>query len=159
MKSALAERIQSSRQEILASWEAGVRTLPAAARASEPALLDEVPLFLDWLVERLEGPAGAPEVQRDQFGFDHALERLTQGFDVVEVVAELALLRECLLEAWEAEPSGIMPGEIRRMNAEIDHVLAVVAMHYARCAKVPAEAGEAAADARAEPREAATGTR
>lgn len=130
MESALAQRIKSSREEILVAWEAGVRTLASAAHASPPALFNEVPRFLDWLVERLEAPDGAPEEQRDAFGLDHAGERVAQGFDVVEVVAELALLRECLLEAWASDPTGITPQEIRRMDAEIDHVLAMVAMQY-----------------------------
>lgn len=144
MESALAKRIASSREEILASWEAGVRTLASAARAPNPALFNQIPRFLDWLIERLDAPDDASEGGRDAFGMHHAVERLAQGFDVVEVVSELALLRECLLTAWEAEPDGITPGEIRRVNAEIDHVMAMVATHYVRRADAAAGARERA---------------
>jgi hypothetical protein len=137
MPSALAEVIRSSRDDVLARWEAGVRTLAAGARTPQRALFDEVPAFLDGLIERLDAAPGAADEGRDDFALRHGLERLAQGFDVVEVVAELALLRECLLEAWESAPAGITPREIRRLDAELDHVIAMVAVEYVRRAGAP----------------------
>lgn len=130
MASALADRLRAEREEILAEWEAGVRTLASAARAPGPAVFDRVPEFLDWLVERLD--SDAPDEHRDAFGEHHALERLQQGFDVVEVVAELALLRECLLAAWERSPEGIAPADVRQLDAEIDHVVALAVSAFVR---------------------------
>jgi hypothetical protein len=141
MPSELARRLRSRGDEILATWEAAVRALPRAAAAPGQALFDQVPVFLRWLADRLDVGEAAPDDDRDRFGFHHAGERLTQGFDVVEVVAELSLLRECLLDAWEAEPAGITPAEVRLANLEIDHVIALVAMEYVRLA----EGGGAAA--------------
>jgi hypothetical protein len=128
--SALGELITRKRDDIVAAWEAGVRTLASGAE-SGPALVDRVPAFLEWLAARL-GKAGAADAQRDAFSHRHARERLSRGFDFVEIVAEWGLLRECLLEAWEAEPDGVTPGEIRRMNAELDHVVALAVVEYAR---------------------------
>jgi hypothetical protein len=129
--SALAERIRSDREEIVAAWEAGVRTLASAARAPQPALVNRVPDFLDWLANRLER-SDLPDSERDLFSHHHTVERLSQGFDLVEVVAEWALLRDCLLEAWARAPDGITPAEIRRMDLELDHVVAVSVVQYAR---------------------------
>lgn len=135
MASALADRLRAEREEILAEWEAGVRTLASAARAPGPAVFDRVPEFLDWLVERLD--SDAPDEHRDAFGEHHALERLQQGFDVVEVVAELALLRECLLSAWETTPEGILPAEIRLVDAELDQVVARVVVQFVQGLALP----------------------
>lgn len=129
--SVLAERLRAGRAEILASWEAGVRTLASAARAPEPSLFDRVPDLLDWLADRLDR-AGAPDEERDAFGHRHAVERLAQGFDLVEVIGELGLLRECLLDAWVAAPEGVLPADVRRMEVELDHVVALVVLQFVR---------------------------
>lgn len=131
MASALAERIRSDREEIVAAWEAGVRTLASAARSPQPALVDRVPEFLDWLAGRLER-TDQRDSERDAFSHHHTVQRLSQGYDLVEVIAEWALLRDCLLEAWARAPEGISPAEIRRMDLELDHVIAVSVVQYAR---------------------------
>jgi hypothetical protein len=151
--SVLAERIRTERDEIVAAWEAGVRTLASAARAPQPALVNRVPEFLDWLADRLER-SDLPDSDRDEFTHAHTVERVSQGYDLVEVVAEWALLRDCLLDAWARAPEGVTPAEIRRMDLELDHVVALSVVQYARelGAAEPgprrAEAGEGAAAAR-----------
>lgn len=142
MGSRLAERIREGQEEVLATWEAGVRTLASAAGVSEPALFDRVPELLGWLADRLDH-GGAPDEERDAFGHHHALERLSQGFDLVEVIGELGLLRECLLDAWVAAPEGVEPADVRRMEVELDHVVALVALQFVR----DRDAGDAAAPA------------
>jgi hypothetical protein len=137
--SVLAERIRTERDDIVTAWEAGVRTLASAAKAPQPALVNRVPDFLDWLAERLER-TDHPDTERDAFTHEHTVERLSQGFDLVEVVAEWALLRDCLLEVWARAPEGITPAEVRRMDLELDHVVAISVVQYAR------ELGAAEAD-------------
>lgn len=131
MPSVLADRIRTQKEELVAAWETGVRTLASAARASQPELHSRVPEVLDWLVERLDR-SDLPDAERDAASADHALERLSQGFDLVEVVAEWSFLREVLLGVWEAEPEGITPSEIRRLNRELDDVIAIAAVEYVR---------------------------
>jgi hypothetical protein len=131
LPSVLAERIRSQKDELVTSWETGVRTLASAAKTPQPMLHSRVPAFLDWLAERLER-TDLPDAERDAFSTDHALERLSQGFDLVEVVAEWSFLREVLLGVWEAEPEGITPAEIRQLNRELDDVVAIAAVEYVR---------------------------
>jgi hypothetical protein len=139
LPSALAERIRTDRDDIVTAWEAGVRTLASAAKAPQPVLVNRVPDFLDWLAGRLER-SDLPDTERDAFTHEHTVERLSQGYDLVEVVAEWALLRDCLLEVWARAPEGITPAEIRRMDLELDHVVAISVVQYAR------ELGAAEAD-------------
>jgi hypothetical protein len=140
--SRLAGRIREGQEEVLATWEAGVRTLASAAGVSGPALLDRMPELIGWLADRLDHGAAADE-ERDALGHHHAIERLAQGFDLVEVIGELGLLRECLLDAWVAAPEGIEPADVRRMEVELDHVVALVVLQLVR----ERGAGDAAAPA------------
>jgi hypothetical protein len=126
--SRLAELIRTRRDDILAGWEAGVRTLASGARA-QPALADQVPALLDWLAGLL---AGGDDAGHGAVSHEHTTERLAHGFDLVEVLAEWTLLRDVLLEAWEAEPEGVAAAEIRRMNAELDHLIALSVVQYVR---------------------------
>jgi hypothetical protein len=130
-ENALAGLIRRKRQDILAGWEAGVRTLASGARAPRPALVNRLPGLLDWLAERLEG-GEADDPQGDAFGHDHATERLSHGFDLVEVLAEWTLLRDVLLEAWEAEPAGVTAADVRRLSSELDHVITLSVVQYVR---------------------------
>jgi hypothetical protein len=140
-RSALAQLIRDRRDEILAEWEAGVRTLASGAQTPQPALRDRVPAFLEWLATRLED-GDATDEERDAFSQHHATARLSRGFDLVEIVAEWSLLRDGLLQAWEAVPDGVTAADVRRMDAELDHVIALSVVEYARelqaAAPVPA---------------------
>lgn len=140
--SRLAERIRSRHEEILAAWESGVRTLASGAAAPGPALRNQVPSFLEWLAARLE-EGGAPDEARDAFSVEHTRDRLSRGYDLVEIVAEWSLLRDVLLEAWTAEPEGIEPADVRRMDVELDHVIAVSVVRWARSAQLGAVAAPA----------------
>lgn len=131
MPSRLAELITSRREDVLEVWEAGVRTLPSGARVSTPALRNQVPAFLDWLAARLEEEA-APDADRDSFSAEHTRERVSQGYELVEIVAEWSLLRDVLLEVWAADPDGVAPADVRRMDVELDHVIAVSVVRWAR---------------------------
>lgn len=130
---ALTRLIRDHRDQILASWEAGVRTLTSAANVPPKVLFDELPGFLDWLAGRIEGgDDDAPEAERDEFAIRHARGRLALGFDIVELVSELALLRDGVLALWESEPAGVTPADVRRFDEEVDHALALCAVEFVR---------------------------
>lgn len=129
--SVLAELIRTRRDELVETWEAGVRTLASAARQPGPALVDRVPAFLDWLADRLDAEEKR-DAERDAFSHDHTVGRQSRGYDLVELIAEWTLLRDVLLAAWEGAPEGITPAEIRHLDLELDHVIAVSVVEYAR---------------------------
>jgi hypothetical protein len=145
----LAALMKARRTEILAAWEASVRTLASAAAAPRRDLFNRLPGFLDWLAQRLAADTDAPDADRDAFARHHAQERLSQDFDVVELVSEISLLRECVLDAWEHEPDGIVPADVRRMDAEIDHVIALCVVEYVRRCGAMAGTGTSPAPAAA----------
>jgi PAS domain S-box-containing protein len=100
----LAEFLRSHRDAILDAWKAEVRRLPDAQSLSQPALLDHMPVLLDWIAERISqhqeaggnfGPGTAPGL--------HAVHRLGEDFNLRQVVMEYRLLRRCVLRLWQAE--------------------------------------------------------
>jgi hypothetical protein len=158
--SPLTELIRSRHEQILASWEAGVRTLTSAANVPPKLLLDELPGFLEWLAGRLEsqGEGESTDAARDEFAIRHARGRLALGFDIVELVSELALLRDAVLALWEAEPGEIRPAEVRRFDEEVDHALALCAVEFVRALPTaPREASEREDSREAEPEAHAAG--
>ncbi|HZH04157.1 MAG TPA: hypothetical protein VEY30_10250 [Myxococcaceae bacterium] len=140
---AFAHLLRREKERVLVRWELGARTLASAAWHSHPELLNSLPPFLDWLAERLEHPNDTEEADRDAFARHHALERLRGGYDLVELLAEMALLRECLLRIWEEAPQDIAPTEVRRMNEELDDVVALSVVAYVRAMAVDRAAGPA----------------
>ncbi len=135
-RSLLAERIRAQREELMTNWESNVRSLASAALKPQEIVRNGVAQLLDWLAQRLEQP-NMDDEQRDEFSRHHTLERFAHGFDLVEVVSEIALLRQCLLEFWEASPEDISPREIRIINEELDNVFAMCAIHYVTQAAGP----------------------
>ncbi len=129
---ALSLLIRTRQEEILDAWEAIVRSLDSARRLSRPALRDQVAEYLLWLAERMErGEIGVAFPH--EYAAHHARERVSEGYDLSEVISEYAVLRDCLHEAWEREPEHLEnPVEIRLMNQALDDMIAFTAVYYAR---------------------------
>jgi hypothetical protein len=62
----------------------------------------------------------------------HAFQRVGEEFDLVEVLAELAVLRELLLGLWVEEPAGVAPAEVLHLNQDLDDVVTVCTTEFAR---------------------------
>jgi len=93
----LAALIGSERESLLAMWRARVRALASARHLDTPTLTDHLPEMLDELCGALhsspgEGTALGPESTSPA----HGLQRLRDGFDIAEVVAEYNILRACI---------------------------------------------------------------
>ena len=105
----VGELVREQRHILLARWSGEVRQLPSAKDLDVPTLNDHIPYLIDELAERsgravrrchrrnvlLEGSPPA-----------HGRQRLHDGFDIEEVVAEYNVLRGCLHEL--AEENGIV---------------------------------------------------
>src|SRR5262245_9125114 len=89
---ALREAIRTERDAIVARWTEAIRDVAAANQLTYAALVDHIPALLDDIADALDrgdgDVRGAPE--------KHALDRLEAGFDVAQVVRELAELRSCV---------------------------------------------------------------
>jgi signal transduction histidine kinase len=114
--SRLCDLIRHGHDDILADWQAAVRALPQARHVPRPQLIDHVPALLEDIALHLEGCGGPIENARK-----HAIARLEEGFDLVHVVAELGILRECVLDKWSHLPmTPMLLDDVRRLDHAID---------------------------------------
>jgi PAS domain S-box-containing protein len=126
--------IRERKGEILQDWERAVRGLPKAADLDRPALLDHVPDLLDWIAEIADQlvAGGHPEVLPSPIGERHALQRLDEGFDLAQVIAEFAVLRDCIVGLWatETRDSRFDATGFRALNQAIDKAVAASIDRY-----------------------------
>lgn len=93
----LAALIQSDRDDLLSRWRTQVRQLPSAKHLDTPALNDHIPSLLDELAAAIRAHSlSNPILLSDASPPAHGLQRLKDGFDIEEVVAEYNILRACL---------------------------------------------------------------
>ncbi|HUQ68457.1 MAG TPA: HAMP domain-containing sensor histidine kinase [Planctomycetaceae bacterium] len=94
----LAALIEAEREELLTRWRAEVRQLPCAKHLDLPTLNDHIPALLHELAAafRALSEQSIPEALREGSPPAHGLQRVEDGFDIEEVVAEYNILRACL---------------------------------------------------------------
>lgn len=123
---------RSQKEQILSSWEAIVASLSGSRQLPASLIRNQMPQFLDWLTGMLEHEGRASDFPHEQV-LQHASRRVTAGFDLSEVISEYVVLRECLLEAWEREPTALTaPRQLRLMNQALDEAITYTAVLYAR---------------------------
>ena len=127
-----AQLIESRRQEVLGRWKEIVRTLSDARHLSEESLENHVPDLIDWLMRRLRERDEADVHGSQMLSRVHAFQRVGDDFDLVEVLAELAVLRDVLLGLWVEEPGGVSPAEVLHLNRDLDDVVTVCTTEFAR---------------------------
>ncbi|MDQ3340207.1 MAG: PAS domain-containing protein [Myxococcota bacterium] len=114
--------IRERKQAILAAWEATVRQMPIAAKMARPALLDHVPDLLDRIAEMADELAAGelPRLPPD-LAEVHAVERLDDGFDLSQVIAEYGALRDCIMQMWRNDSAG--ESSTRALHQAIDRAI------------------------------------
>src|SRR5690606_28534397 len=96
--SRLATFIRASRDAIVEDWTVLARQLPSARKIDRTQLLDFVPRLLDRIAGLADALArGESGPDPSDLGARHADQRLASGFELVEIVRELAMLRSCVL--------------------------------------------------------------
>lgn len=124
--------VRRFRTEILAEWKAAARAISAAKELSTIVLVDHMPELLDELAELADEIAAARPCDKTlETARRHAIDRLADGFGVTAVVAELSLLRRCILGLWMRENRGAAGGELVAIDMAIDRAIAVSVGRYA----------------------------
>jgi PAS domain S-box-containing protein len=128
----VAALLRHRQTEILQEWEARVRDFPVARGLDRPALVDHVPELLERIADVADrlahGHEGAvPPETADA----HALERLELGFDLSQVVAEYAALREIVVSRILRERTvEHRTAALRIVNQAIDRAIAASVDRY-----------------------------
>ncbi len=95
---ALAALITQQREEILASWRVRVRELASARHLDVPTLNDHIPALLEELASALQSHSeqAITNAMIDGTPPQHGVQRVQDGFNITEVVAEYNILRGCI---------------------------------------------------------------
>jgi signal transduction histidine kinase len=130
----LAALIRRDRQSLLSRWRDEVRALPSAKHLDAPTLDDHIPTLLEELAEALatKSDETIAEALREGSPPEHGLQRLEDGFDIVEVVAEYNILRGCIHDLAEANGLSLAGTAFHILNRVLDGSIGLAVEAYAR---------------------------
>jgi signal transduction histidine kinase len=129
----LCTLLESERDAVLTAWRMQVCQLPSAAGLDVPELNDHVPELLKELVTSLKKSTDE-QIEKtliEGSSVAHGLQRLSDGFDLQEVVTEYSILRTCLHELAEANDLTLCGETFRVVNRVIDGAIALAVETYA----------------------------
>jgi signal transduction histidine kinase len=135
----LADFILANLEPILVEWEAFARSLPAGASMTPRALRDDAERMLRFIAADLATVQTVDEAIAKSHGrgehlpegeqsaaHDHGLQRLADGFDLVQMVSEYRALRASVTRLWAKEVNAFdeQASEMIRFNESMDQILA-----------------------------------
>jgi two-component system phosphate regulon sensor histidine kinase PhoR len=129
----LAELIETHRPALLASWRALLKQLPSARHLDTPTLNDHIPGLLAELATELRTPHD-PSIPRVVMGGTppaHGLQRLEDGFEIEEVVAEYNILRGCIHDLAYQNQLDLQGEPFHIMNRVLDSAIGGAVQTYA----------------------------
>lgn len=118
----IADVIRRRRDDIVRTWAAAVRTMPRAGALDRPTLIDHIPDLLDRIADVTDELAhGRTPALHKVVSERHAIARLEEGFDLLEVIGEFRVLRQCIFQVFADPALGIVQvDELRVLNDAID---------------------------------------
>ena len=129
----LAVLIRQDHQALLARWRKQVRELPSARNLDIPTLNDHVPDLLDELAAALESRSDQTISEAVCEGSPpaHGRQRVQDGFDIEEVVAEYNILRDCLHDLDGDNGLRLQGTPFRIINRVLDGAIGSAVQTYA----------------------------
>ena len=130
----LATLIRRDREQLLADWRRQVRELSSARHLDEPTLNDHIPALLEELAEALLTPRSDESIAHALIEGTppaHGVQRLEDGFDIAEVVAEYNILRGCVHDLAQANDVAIVGEPFHILNRVLDGAIALAVDSFA----------------------------
>ena len=145
----LADFIRLNVEPIVAEWISFARTrTPASDDMTRLALQDHIKEILQFLADDIEAPQtkneqvdkshglGPPDGQVAQSAAElHAALRLTDGFDIDQMVSEYRALRASVVKQWTARNQALAATDVddlTRFNEAIDQAVTESVAHYTK---------------------------
>jgi hypothetical protein len=126
---ALAAALMERSEEIIERWESAVRQRAAAQPLTDPALRDNLPKMLSRISEAL----ASGDIEAALAGEEpelHALDRLSRGFPLGDLVAEYGVFRQSIFDVM-AETAGCDLRQARVVDRILDHSIEISVSRYA----------------------------
>ena len=129
----LGELISRDRGPLLTAWRDEVKRLPAARHLDVPTLNDHIPDVLEELADALKSYSDESIADAVLEGTSprHGRQRLDDGFDITEVVAEYNILRGCIYDLAEASDVVIRGQTFHILNRVLDGAIGAAVQTYA----------------------------
>jgi two-component system phosphate regulon sensor histidine kinase PhoR len=129
----LASLIREQGPSVLAQWRKQVRELPSAHTLDNPTLNDHMPGLLDELVTALVRNPNMtiPQALAGQSPTAHGLQRIEDGFDIEEVVAEYNILRGCIHDIAEEHHVSLQGAAFHTINRVFDQAIGLALQTFA----------------------------
>jgi two-component system phosphate regulon sensor histidine kinase PhoR len=129
----LAALIERERNAVLAQWRQQVCQLPTAQGLDAPTLDDHIPMLLDELAASFRSVSDETisEAMLEGSPPTHGRQRLDDGFDIVEVVAEYNILRGCIHDLAERHDVGLRGHAFHILNRVFDEAIGVAVQTFA----------------------------
>ncbi len=129
----LAALIKQERQPLLARWRQQVRQLPSARHLDVPTLNDHIPDLLEELAAALQSQSDQtiPGAHCEGSPPAHGRQRVQDGFDIEEVVAEYNILRDCLHDLADDNGLSLQGKPFHILNRVLDGAIGSAVQNYA----------------------------
>ena len=129
----LAVLIRQEQQALLTRWRKQVRELPSARHLDIPTLNDHVPDLLDELAAALQSRSDQTISEAFCEGTPpaHGRQRVKDGFDIEEVVAEYNILRDCLHDLADDNGLSLQGKPFHIVNRVLDGAIGSAVQTYA----------------------------
>jgi two-component system phosphate regulon sensor histidine kinase PhoR len=129
----LAALIGRERDALLSDWRAQVRALASAAHLDIPTLNDHVPQLIEELAAALRARSDEtiPEALSEASPPAHGLQRLADGYDIEEVVAEYNILRGCIHDLAQANGLSLQGKPFHILNRVLDRAIGLAVQTFA----------------------------
>ena len=129
----LATLIRRERGGLLARWRQQVQELPSAKHLDAPTLNDHLPQLIDELAVALgeKSDETIPEALNSASPPAHGLQRLHDGFDIEEVVAEYNILRGCIHDLAGANGLTLQGKPFHILNRVLDAAIGLAVQTFA----------------------------
>ncbi len=129
----LATLIRRERDALLARWRQQVRELPSAQPLDAPTLNDHVPQLIDELAAALKARSDEtiPEALSEASPPAHGMQRVKDGYDIEEVVAEYNILRGCIHDLAQANGLTLQGAPFHILNRVLDGAIGLAVKTFA----------------------------
>ena len=129
----LAAIVKQERHALLSRWRQQVRQLPSARHLDIPTLNDHIPDLLDELAAAFQSQSDLtiPEAICEGSPPAHGRQRVQDGFDIEEVVAEYNILRDCLHDLADENGLSLQGKAFHIVNRVLDGAIGSAVQTYA----------------------------
>lgn len=129
----LARLIHQEREFLLTHWRNQVRELPSAKDLSTPTLNDHIPELLLEIARalRLKSETTISEALIEGTPPEHGRQRLKDGFDIEEVVAEYNILRGCIHDLADRNDLSLQGNSFHIVNRVLDQAIGLAVQTFA----------------------------